>query len=252
MRMIHICRDPVRASLRLLSGCRNLYDDPDITYGHIQVIVRAQQFAEIHLRIHRIVLGQHILSQEILRTQPHDHPFAGILRQGVALKFRNSQLVLAEHRIEPAAFRRDLHIQEVHLRAADKSCHKQVHRLLIQCLGRIKLLYDPVLHHHDAVAHGHSLCLVMGYIHKGNIQSLVQLRDLRSHGSTELRVQVGKRLIQQKYRRIPNHRTAQGHTLSLAAGKLLRLPGQQMLQVQDLRRLMHTLVDLSRIFLAQL
>ena len=92
----------------------------------------------------------------------------------------------------------------------------------------------------------------MGYIYESNVQSLVQLRNLRSHGSTELRVQIGKRFIQQKYRGIPDHGAAQGHTLSLTAGKLFGLPGQQMLQIQDLRRLMHALVDLRRVLLAEL
>ena len=78
-------------------------------------------------------------------------------------------------------------VQEVHLGAADEACNEHVARHIVQVLRGIDLLDDAILHDDDAVAHGHSLGLVVGNVDEGGSQLLVQLDDLGAHAGTQLR-----------------------------------------------------------------
>ena len=75
----------------------------------------------------------------------------------------------------------------------------------------------------------------MGHINKRGFQLLMQLDQFTPHGQTELGIQIGKRLIHQKYRRFLNHGPGQGHPLSLASGKLRGSPPQILLKPHRLR-----------------
>ena len=74
-------------------------------------------------------------------------------------------------------------------------------------------------------------------------ESLMQSGDLGSHLNTELRVQVGQRLVHQEDLRVTDDRTAHRDTLSLAAGQSLRLSVKELIKVKDLGRLSDLLVD---------
>ena len=63
----------------------------------------------------------------------------------------------------------------------------------------------------------------MGYIDDCGLQSLMELGNLNTHLNTQLGIQVGERLVHQKYLGITDNGAAHGHTLSLAAGKLTGL-----------------------------
>ena len=122
---------------------------------------------------------------------------------------------------------------------------------IVQVLRGIDLLDDAVLHDNDAVAHGHSLGLVVGNVDEGGSQLLVQLDDLGAHGGTQLSVQVGQRLVQQEDCRVTDHCTAQSDTLALTTGQSLGLAVQQVLDLQDLSSLVDAAVDLVLRGLAQ-
>ena len=94
--------------------------------------------------------------------------------------------------------------RQVHLGAADEACNEHVARHIVQVLRGIDLLDDAILHDDDAVAHGHSLGLVVGNVDEGGSQLLVQLDDLGAHAGTQLGIQVGQGLVQQDvYKRQP-------------------------------------------------
>ena len=54
----------------------------------------------------------------------------------------------------------------------------------------INLLNDTVLHNYDSGTQSHSLGLVVGYVDKCGTKSLIELRNLGTHLSTELCVEV--------------------------------------------------------------
>ena len=150
----------------------------------------------------------------ILRPDTENHFFAHIGRK---LRLHKRNPVLAEYQHKAVAFLLHNRLQEVHLRRTDETSHKLIAGIVVQILGRIHLLNDAVLHYHNPVPHGHGFRLVMGDIDKGGLKSLVKRGNLASHLRTQLGVQIGQRLIQQEYRRIPHHSAAQSHTLSLSA-----------------------------------
>ena len=88
-------------------------------------------------------------------------------------------------------FFHQLRIKEVHLGHTDEACNKQVIRMIEYLLRSSNLLDDTILHDDDAVAQGHSLCLVMSNIEEGGFDSLTQLNDFRTHLVTQLCVQIG-------------------------------------------------------------
>ena len=111
-------------------------------------------------------------------------------------------------------------------------------------MGCIDLLDEAVLHNHDAIAHGHSLGLVVGNIDEGCTQLLMQLGELGPHLGAQLGVQVGERFVEQEDLGFTHDGTAQGDTLTLTAGQRLRLPVEQVGDIQDAGRLFDAAFDL--------
>ena len=83
----------------------------------------------------------------------------------------------------------------------------------------------------------------MGNVNKGCTQLLVDLRDFSSHLCTQFCVQVRKRFVQQEDLRIPDDCTTHGNTLSLTTGHSLRLPVEEVAQVEDLCSFLYLAVD---------
>src|SRR4029077_18232473 len=101
-------------------------------------------------------------------------------------------------------------------------------------LDRIADLVDrSVAHDDNPVSHGHRFDLVVGYVDRRCLQTLMQLLDLGAHLHSELGVEVRQRLVEEKDARVTNDRTARRHTLSLAAGKLPRITPEQRLEPED-------------------
>ena len=89
----------------------------------------------------------------------------------------------------------------------------------------------------------HGLGLVVGHVHEGGVDAGTELDDLGAHLVAELGVQVGKRLVHKEHLGVTDHGAADGHTLTLAAGKSLGLALEVLGDVQDLRHFTNLLVD---------
>ena len=111
----------------------------------------------------------------------------------------------------------------IHRRRANELCNKQAAGLVEQFEWRPYLLDDSVVHHHDSIGQGHGFYLVMGHIHGGGFEALVQRLDLRAHRHAQLGIQVGQRFVEQEDLGISNNRATHGHTLALTARQLARV-----------------------------
>src|SRR5205085_2616072 len=78
------------------------------------------------------------------------------------------------------------------------------------------------------------LDLVVGDVDGGGFQPLVQFLDLGAHRNPQLGVEVGQRLVEQKYLRIADDGAAHRDALTLAAGQLPRITVEQRRQRKNL------------------
>ena len=141
---------------------------------------------------------------------------------------------------------------EIHRRAADEAGDEEIEWPVVELLRRSHLLQLALAHHGDPVAHRHRLDLVVRDVDGGRAEVALELRDLRPHLHTQLRVQVGERLVHQECRRLAHDRAAHRDPLALTAGERARLPLEEALEAQDLRCLLDSLVDLRLRHLLQL
>ena len=138
----------------------------------------------------------------------------------------------------------DLAVEQVHRRRADERRDEDVVGMVVERLGRVDLLEDPVLQHRDAVAHRHRLDLVVGDVDRGDAEVALDAGDLGAHLDAELGVEVGQRLVHQERGRLAHDGTAHGDALALATRELPWLAGQVLLELEDLRRLHDPTPDL--------
>ena len=134
-------------------------------------------------------------------------------------------------------------LKEVHLRGTDKARDKQIYGVIVKVLRGIHLLNEAVFHNDDTGTHRHSFDLVVGDVNKGGGKSRVELGNFRSHGSTELCVEVGQRLVEQEHFRFADDGTAECDTLTLTAGQSLGFSGKVIGNAEDFRRRLYFLVD---------
>ena len=71
---------------------------------------------------------------------------------------------------------------QVHGRRADELSDKEVAGAIEQFQWGADLLDDAVVHDHNAIGHGHGFDLIVGHIHSGGFQTLVQGLDFGPHG----------------------------------------------------------------------
>ena len=83
----------------------------------------------------------------------------------------------------------------------------------------------------------------MGYVNEGGAESLIELGNLGTHLSAELRIQVGKRLVEKEYLRMTYDSTTHRNTLSLTAGESLRLSLEVLLDAEDAGSFFNLLLD---------
>ena len=133
--------------------------------------------------------------------------------------------------LHPAAVHRER--GEVHRRTADETGHEPVLRVVVELLRRADLEQVAGVHHRDPAAHRHRLDLVVGDVHERRAHPLMEARDLRPRLDAELRVEVGQRLVHEEDLRLADDRPAERDALALAAGQLLRLAVEELLQAQD-------------------
>ena len=145
---------------------------------------------------------------------------------------------------EAVARARQLGIEEVHLRHADKAGNEDVRGMVEDLLRRGDLLDNAVLHDHDTVAESHGLGLVVSNIDERALDLVAQLDELGTHLVTQLGVQVGQRLVHQEDLRITHDGAADSDTLALAARKRLGLAVEVLGDTQDLGSGANLAVDL--------
>jgi hypothetical protein len=73
----------------------------------------------------------------------------------------------------------------------------------------------------------------------------VELGDLDAHLHAQLRVEVGKRFVEEENAGLTHDGAADGDALALAAGELLGLALQQVLDAEDFGGALHAGVDLG-------
>ncbi len=118
-------------------------------------------------------------------------------------------------------------------------------------LGRADLLDDAPAHHHDPVAQGHGLDLVVRHVDGGGAQPALQGCDLGAHLDAEFGVEVGERLVHQEGLRVPDDGAAHGDALTLAAGEVGGLSVQVLREVEDAGGLLDLGVDDGLVRLGQ-
>ena len=177
-----------------------------------------------HLTDHDEVLGTNTNDRS---AGPTAESLSGALGQGEGV-LPDFDRAVREHPVE-----------EVHRRAADEPGDERVRRLSVEPFRRVHLLNNALVHHDDAITECHRLRLVMRDVDGGDPDSLMQAQELRTHLDTQLGVEVRERLIHQKRLRSSNERTADCHTLALAAGELTRLSVEQVGDAEQPSRLSH-------------
>ena len=90
---------------------------------------------------------------------------------------------------------------------------------------------------------GQRFALVVRDVDGGDSQVALQPLQLEAHALAQLRIQVGKRLVQEQQARLHDQRPGERKTLLLAAGELRRLPVGHLLQGDHLEYPRHTLLD---------
>ena len=132
---------------------------------------------------------------------------------------------------------------EVHGRLANEASHEHIHGVEVDLLGGTHLLHIAILHHHDAVSHGHGLGLVVSHVDGGSAGLTVDLGDLGAHGHALLGVQVGQGFVHQEDAHLADDGATHRHALALAAGQGAGHTIQILGQAQDLGGLLHPLLD---------
>ena len=133
-----------------------------------------------------------------------------------------------------------------------KPGHEPVLRVVVQLLRGADLLEQALAHDRDPLAHRHGLDLVVGDVDHRGAEALVEARDLGAGLDAQLGVEVGQRLVHQEHGGLADDRPAERDALPLAAGQLLGLAVEQLLQLEDPGRLADPPLDLRLGDLAQL
>ena len=124
--------------------------------------------------------------------------------------------------------------------------------MLVQLLGRADLLELAFPHDDDEIAQRHRLGLIVRHVDRRHLQVSLDPEDLGTHLHAQLRVEVRQRLVHQERLRLANDRASHRHALPLAARELARPFAEKLLQVEDLRCLLHPPFDLLLLELSDL
>ena len=127
-----------------------------------------------------------------------------------------------------------------------------VDRGVVEDLRRADLLEQAFVHDGDPLAHRHRLDLVVGDVDDGRLEPLVESRDLGARLDAQLGVEVGERLVHQEHRGLAHDGATERDALALAAGELLRLAIEELVELDGLGGLLDPALDLGLGDLAQL
>ena len=127
-----------------------------------------------------------------------------------------------------------------------------VDRGVVEGLRRADLLEEALVHDRDPRAHRHRLDLVVGDVDDGRLEALVEAGDLGARLDAQLGVEVRERLVHEEDRGLAHDGATERDALALAAGELLRLAVEQLVELDGLGRLLDAALDLRLRDLAQL
>ena len=137
----------------------------------------------------------------------------------------------------------DMALEDVHV--ADELGDEAGLGLLVD-LARRRHLHDPALvHHRDAVGHGHGLLLVVGDDHEGHAELVLDVHQLELGFLAQLLVEGAERLVEQQHLRPLGERAGKRHALALAAGELARIALGKLLELDEAQHLADALRDLG-------
>ena len=126
-------------------------------------------------------------------------------------------------------------IQNVHV--ADELGDEAGLGLLVD-LARRRHLHDPALvHHRDAVGHGHGLFLVVGDDHEGHAEIVLDVHQLELGFLAQLLVEGAEGLVEEQHLRLLGQRAGKRHALALAAGELARIAPGKLLELDEAQHL---------------
>ena len=140
------------------------------------------------------------------------------------------------------AVRRHDALDQVHGRRADEAGDEQVAWRVVQLQWCVALLQEAVLQYRYPVTHRHGLNLVVGHVDGSDAEAGLQGCYLGAGGDAELGVEVGQRLVHQENLRRTYDGTTHGDALSLAARERLRLAVEEVLQTQQVRGFLYSLL----------
>src|SRR6185295_16713390 len=186
-----------------------------------------------YARLHRTILrrdGDDLRRAEILRAKDRTAQRRGIVEHdvlgphaqrerrsgGSLLELRDFNERGAEGNVPIARPRRSVEGEEVHGRRTDKIGDEHARRPIVDLL-RCADLFDPALiHHGDAVGRRHRLELIMRYIDRGRIDTVVQVAQLAAHQAAEFGIERSQRLIHQECLWTPHDSAPERHPLAVA------------------------------------
>lgn len=114
---------------------------------------------------------------------------------------------------------------------------------MVQVEGRINLLEFSCIEHANPRSHRHGFDLIVGHVNEGCTKALMQLADERTRFDAQLGIQVGQRLVHQKYGWFAHDSPAYRHPLTLTAGKLAGTAVKEVFDAKTLGRFTHALVN---------
>ena len=134
---------------------------------------------------------------------------------------------------------------KVHRRRAHEIGHKHAGRALINFLRRAELLDHALVHDGNFVGHGHGFALVVGDIHRGCAQAVMQGAQFQAHQFAELRIECAQRLVHHEGQWLAHDGAPQRDPLAVTAGQTRDRRFKQMRDLQRGGSLRHPGVDLG-------
>ena len=127
---------------------------------------------------------------------------------------------------------------------ANECRHKARPGGLVDLRRLAHLLQPPIVHDRDMIGDAHGLVLVMGDIHEGDTDLVMDQRELQAHPLAQLEIQRRQRLVQQQHLRLEHQRPGNRGALALPAGKLARLLVGMRLHLNQRQHLLDLRIDL--------
>ena len=103
----------------------------------------------------------------------------------------------------------------------------------------------PLVHHGDAVGHGHRLLLIVRDDDEGHAEVVLDVHQLELGLLAQLLVERGERLVEEQHLRPLGERAGERHALALAARELVRVALRQRLQLHEAQHLADARRDLG-------